>query len=423
MHNTSPLFRPEAVLAQRTDAFGPTILLQPISHLLLTGAAALIGSTLIAVLVWGTYTRHSTLAGQLLPNLGVIKVRTPQFGTIVEKHKLEGDRVQAGDVLYVISSERVSSLGATQDLVARELGAQEQSLREQVEKVHQLEHADRASLEQMIATLNVENANLGAMIDTQRERVALAEQSAERYEQMRGKGFVSEEQLIAKKGDLLDQRSRLDALEREQSTASRQLTDLQNQAASSPLKYQNQAAELERGAASIRRDLGENEARRLVAITAPASGIATAVTGEVGQIVDSSRALMSIVPVGSFLQAHLYAPSHAVGFINVGDHVLMRYRAYPYQKFGHHEGTVESVSKVALSAGELAGMDAGSQGGAQEPVYEVTIKLASQSIAAYGERRPLQAGMALDADVLQDTRRLYEWMLEPLYTITGKMHN
>ncbi|MEI0668290.1 hypothetical protein VUS98_32995, partial [Pseudomonas aeruginosa] len=25
------------------------------------------------------------------------------------------------------------------------------------------------------------------------------------------------------------------------------------------------------------------------------------------------------------------------------------------------------------------------------------------------------------ADILQDTRRLYEWVLEPLYSLTGKL--
>jgi membrane fusion protein len=29
--------------------------------------------------------------------------------------------------------------------------------------------------------------------------------------------------------------------------------------------------------------------------------------------------------------------------------------------------------------------------------------------------------LRLDADILQETRKLYEWMLEPLYSITGKM--
>ncbi|MEI0692988.1 HlyD family secretion protein, partial [Pseudomonas aeruginosa] len=44
-----------------------------------------------------------------------------------------------------------------------------------------------------------------------------------------------------------------------------------------------------------------------------------------------------------------------------------------------------------------------------------------QAVTAYGQPRPLQSGMLLNADILQDTRRLYEWVLEPLYSLTGKL--
>ena len=58
---------------------------------------------------------------------------------------------------------------------------------------------------------------------------------------------------------------------------------------------------------------------------------------------------------------------------------------------------------------------------AGEPVFAITVRLKKQTVTAYGQGLPLQAGMRLDADILQETRRLYEWMLEPLYSITGKM--
>jgi membrane fusion protein len=34
---------------------------------------------------------------------------------------------------------------------------------------------------------------------------------------------------------------------------------------------------------------------------------------------------------------------------------------------------------------------------------------------------PLQVGMVVEADVMQDRRRLYEWVLEPLYGMAGKL--
>ena len=66
----------------------------------------------------------------------------------------------------------------------------------------------------------------------------------------------------------------------------------------------------------------------------------------------------------------------------------------------------------------LPGLDAA---GAGEPLYRITVDLSAQTIMAYGEARPLQIGMQLEADIMQERRKLYEWVLEPLISITGKL--
>jgi membrane fusion protein len=129
---------------------------------------------------------------------------------------------------------------------------------------------------------------------------------------------------------------------------------------------------------------------------------------------------MQLVPLNSNLQARLFAPSATIGFVRPGDKVLIRYQAYPYQKFGLHEGVVAAVSTAALPSAELAGFvlpDVPTG----EPVYGITVNLQSQTVQTFGQPQALQAGLRLDADILQETRKLYEWMLEPLYSITGKM--
>jgi membrane fusion protein len=128
---------------------------------------------------------------------------------------------------------------------------------------------------------------------------------------------------------------------------------------------------------------------------------------------------LSIVPAGAKMQAYLYAPSRAIGFVKPGDKVQMRYQAYPYQKFGQAQGTVAFVAKVALSGNELTGLAQQANGG--EPLYRITVDLSAQTVKAYGRQQALQAGMLLDADILQEKRRLYEWVLEPLYTLSGKL--
>lgn len=56
-----------------------------------------------------------------------------------------------------------------------------------------------------------------------------------------------------------------------------------------------------------------------------------------------------------------------------------------------------------------------------EGVYRITVQLASQSAHVYGKPQALQAGMQLEADVLQDTRRIIEWMFESVLSLKGKL--
>ena len=119
-----------------------------------------------------------------------------------------------------------------------------------------------------------------------------------------------------------------------------------------------------------------------------------------------SRVVGELVADGPRLQAQLSIPSHAVDFIQPGDRILLRYRAFPYQKFGHQAGRVASISRSPMAP------TAGHSG--DEPVYRVLLDLERQQIVARGEPRPLRPGMLLDADILGEQRRLYQWVFEPL---------
>ena len=105
-----------------------------------------------------------------------------------------------------------------------------------------------------------------------------------------------------------------------------------------------------------------------------------------------------------------------------GQKVFLRYQAYSYQKFGQSEGTVREVSRAALRPDELAVPGAAiTAGAATEPLFRVRVKLDRQTVTAYGAEQPLKAGAVLEASIVLERRRLFEWVLEPLYTITGRI--
>jgi membrane fusion protein len=139
-----------------------------------------------------------------------------------------------------------------------------------------------------------------------------------------------------------------------------------------------------------------------------------------GEDEPETEALPNKLPSSSapqLLQAQLWAPSRTAGFVKPGQTVWLRYAAYPYQKFGMAEGVVLAVSESPLAPQDLP------QGQAQallsaaqsnEPLYRISVQLKSQSVQTYGQVTPLKAGLALEADVLQESRKVWEWALEPV---------
>jgi membrane fusion protein len=41
-------------------------------------------------------------------------------------------------------------------------------------------------------------------------------------------------------------------------------------------------------------------------------------------------------------------------------------------------------------------------------------------VKAYGKTHALKPGMIAEADIVQDTRRLWEWALEPIFSVSGR---
>jgi hypothetical protein len=126
----------------------------------------------------------------------------------------------------------------------------------------------------------------------------------------------------------------------------------------------------------------------------------------------------------SAVEAQLYAPSRTVGFVQTGQVVYLRYAAYPYQKFGLHTGHVTSVSDTPFAANELPpnlAQQLMAQVGSTEALYRIRVRLDDQTIQNQGQILALKAGLTLEADVLQERRKVWEWVLEPLLTARAQL--
>ncbi len=414
---TTQLFRQEALTARADCLHGSTLATYSPSLALLTIAAALIAVAIVSFAVWGEYTRKEHVTGYLAPTKGLIKIVTPQAGTVIEKHVAEGQAVVQGDTLLVITSERATSTThEAQAAVLLELRRRRDSLRSEEANQAEIDALAAQGLAERRRHLEMELAQAREQMELQRQRVASAERTVKRYEELIAARFVAPATLQQKQEELLEARGQLSSLQRGITTLARDINAARMEIASSGLKRANNSAALQRQISELEQNLTEADTRRHVVLTAPANGTVTTILAEIGQAASPGTPLLSILPDGAELEAHLLVPTRAAGFIKSAQPVALRYQAFPYQRFGHYLGEVSEVGRTVIQPNE-----SNLPLPVQEPVYRVTVRLPAQLVLAYGQSIPLQAGMALDADVWVDRRRVIQWVLDPILSVTGRV--
>lgn len=412
-----PLFRSEALSHQQDRLHGDIFIARQPGVSLLVTAAALFAIALVCFALWGQYTRKEHVVGYLSPTRGLIKIYTPQAGTVLEKRVTEGQLVKQGDVLLVISSERATtSTREVQASMLAELRARRDSLRVEQNQLREIDALTGNGIAQRIRGLETEIREAEAQLALQRSRVAGAERTVARHEQLVAARFMSEATLQQKQEELIDQRSQLSQAQRNITSLTRDLNTARVELSTSGLKRANNSGAIARQISELEQQLTEADTRRSVVLTAPADGAVTTILAEVGQAANVNSPLLSILPTGAELQAQLLVPTRAAGFIKPSQQVALRYQAFPYQRFGHHLGEVVEVGRTVIQPNESSLPMT-----IQEPVYRVTVRLPTQGVRAYGQTMSLQAGMVLDADIRIDRRRLIEWVLDPLLSITGRV--
>ena len=416
------LFRPEVLENRQRDWLGSIQLIRPVSLAVLTAFVVATAVAVACYLVLGEYTRKARVSGYLVPDQGVIRLMSPQAATLVEAFAVEGAAVRQGDVLFVLSVGQSTLSGDTQTAVRSSLAMREQSLQGAARQRGALEQNQLAALDRQIDDMRRELGAMAAESDLQRERLSLAQQAQARLESLRNDNFVSSAQVQSKAEEVLGLKAQAQALERQRSAHLREIAALQAQRRELPMRAQAQQGEIHRDLAALAQQSAENEARQRIVVRAPQDGVLTGVLAQVGQTVTPSVAMASLLPANARLQAQLFAPSSAVGFVRPNQKVQLRYQAFPYQKFGHQTGAVALVSRAPLQGSELAGLPMqATANAASEPLYRITVTLDQQSVAAYGQAQALVPGMQLEADVLLDRRRLIEWLFEPVLGIAGRV--
>ncbi|HOV96734.1 MAG TPA: HlyD family efflux transporter periplasmic adaptor subunit [Thermomonas sp.] len=414
------LFRKEALDVKRGGWLGGISLAQPLSLWLLTAFATVAALAVGLFLVWGSYTRRSTVIGQLVPQRGMATVVAPATGVVTRLNVVEGQRLHAGQPLVVVTVPRATPAdGDTQAALMTHIQQRHDGLLAlQSAQQAQLQAQDEG-LRAQLRTARRELAQIAAEVATRQQQARIANETLDRLQSLEDKHYVSQLQIKQQQSAALDYAGQVQTLQRQAISARRGIAQLQQTLHELPGQQQAMQANGQRDLAQLESERVQVQAQSALVVSAPVAGVVATQLVKQGQSVQAGESLLNLLPGDGKLEAQLLVPSRAIGFIEPGDNVLLRYQAYPYQKFGHQQGKVTQISRSALSSGELGALIGDAQ--SSEPFYRVTVALAKQAITAYGKPEQLKPGMLLEADVLGERRSLIEWVFEPLYSLKGKV--
>lgn len=222
-------------------------------------------------------------------------------------------------------------------------------------------------------------------------------QTLKKYEALMKKGYSANDEIALQRSRYFDQKTLRNSLREKLIQQESAIIALENEIESRKTEYQNQIIRYELQQNDLEIRLLEFESVSELIINAPMDGLVESVSVTVGQVIREGDTVAQMIPANK---------------INI------RYEAFPFEKFGQFEGTIKYISTVPASQQELAFYKNIPSADPNNPLYKIVVEIADQKVEYNNTSLAFLSGMKAEATLFLENRKLYEWMLFPLYNVT-----
>jgi membrane fusion protein, hemolysin D len=419
---------------------------------------AMLGLVLTA-LVWSFVGRADvivTAQGVLAPESEVRRVYAPIDGELADVYMEAGQPVSKGDVLARLNA-RGAVEAATQALQTQlKLEDAEREWKQFPEKKALLERKASALKQQIEVALHVHEKRIGqgvtkfaegqkaqlqqarSELDNARLARDAAKQELDKYQRLLalpGGGGVSELQVETKKNTYLSAENALRAaqarlgeldvrLSQESTRASAEFESSDQEFTRLRIQYDATIKEIADNEDKLRLQLqtarlAANAAERIrfenidkdnfLLILAPVSGVITDVSStQPGDKIQANTPLGGIAPKDARTVVKMEIAERDRAFLREGLPVKLKFNAFPYQRYGLINGTLEFIAPATEPAAQT-----------KEPVYEGHVTLERDHYLVADTKYPVRYGMTATAEIVVRERRLIDLALDPFRQISG----
>ncbi len=243
------------------------------------------------------------------------------------------------------------------------------------------------------------------------------------YEKLFKQGHSSIDEVNNQRSRYFSQKSLYDDVKTELVQQESTILNLQNEIETQKTNFRNQIIRYEMQKSDLAIRLLEFESVSELTVNSPMDGVVDSVSATVGQVVKEGDPLSQLSPVekGNF-QLVMWVPNSAISFVKPNDEINIRYEAFPFEKFGQFKGYIQSISTLPASLQELSFYkNMPLETNQNIPLYKIMVDIPDQNIRYNQKTLFFMSGMKAEATLFLENRKLYEWMLFPLYELTKNM--
>ncbi|MFT5560299.1 MAG: membrane fusion protein [Litorivivens sp.] len=413
--NQKSLFRAELAV-QQPRLLGTICLVQPLSIYLWFSILFIMTGLLVCFLLFAEHHRKENVRGYLVPDKGLLRVHSHRSGVVAKIHVRDGEKVDAGDILVSMSSQRSTMGGADLgDLLSSRLQQRMSLNDEAISNNKRLLKEQLVSNEMLVLALQDKIHNLAQQSQLVAQRLILQNKRVQAQRLLHVSGHLpralldqGEEVLLLEQLSASRLKHQILSLQLERSLAKQQAQQI-------PLQHGMTETRLQQTRAELDQQLGEVRSSFRSVIRASEPGTVTTLQVVEGQEVGPAASLMALIPEESRLIAELLLPTRSIGLVKAGDEARLRFDAFPYQQFGLVAAEIIQIDRALLVPDNTSSIRL------REPVYRVKAALMQQEIGRSHDHYPLRSGMQVEADILLEKRRLMDWVLKPFVGLRGKI--
>ncbi|WP_080525124.1 HlyD family type I secretion periplasmic adaptor subunit [Vibrio parahaemolyticus] len=130
-----------------------------------------------------------------------------------------------------------------------------------------------------------------------------------------------------------------------------------------------------------------------------------------GGVVTTAETLMVVVPNNDLLEVTASVQNKDIGFIQIGQSVIIKVESFPYTRYGYLTGQVKNINLDAIEDPKFG------------LVFNVIVSLEDNYLSTKHNKLPLSSGMSVTAEINTGMRSIISYLLSPLEeSVTESLH-